>query len=255
MIEVIGRPLKQWELGRKIRILADEPFTEVHFAQTGDAEALVVEPKEENGVIIADIPNILLQSHRKLFVWLVLSTDDSEENVEMAGFYIETKPKPSDYVYTETEIKNYEALEKRIKAIETTGGGGAVDYDVLENTPIKNVTSDQENMIALRDLESGVYKLSGSFTPYHNSNIYVSFSNNQLVNVVTKQAGTHIQIFYPVNNCVQFVSIMVDENSEDGYVYTKNYVYLNDLTTKDYVDSLFGSYITDVAELIGGIEE
>lgn len=139
MIEVIGRPLKQWELGRKIRILADEPFTEVHFAQTGDAEALVVEPKEENGVIVADIPNILLQSHRKLFVWLVLSTDDSKENVEMAGFYIETKPKPSDYVYTETEIKNYEALEKRIKAIEASGGGGGTGADGKDGVGIESV--------------------------------------------------------------------------------------------------------------------
>ena len=39
---------------------------------------------------------------------------------------VEAREKPSDYVYTETEIKNYDALEKRIKALEENGFRGAV---------------------------------------------------------------------------------------------------------------------------------
>ena len=35
--------LTQWDLNRQVRIKTEEPITEVHFAQTGDVEALVVD--------------------------------------------------------------------------------------------------------------------------------------------------------------------------------------------------------------------
>lgn len=98
MIALIGESLKQWEQGRQVKITTEEPFNEVHFAQIGDIDALVVEPKDNT----ADIPNILLQDARKLVVYLVNKTDGKRITNESAKFAIESRPKPTDYVIPST---------------------------------------------------------------------------------------------------------------------------------------------------------
>lgn len=118
MIELIGRGLKQWELGRQVKITSEEPFNEVHFSQVGDGIALVVETNDIDGVIVADIPNILLQSSRQLKASLVLKKDSQRNYIERARFDIQAETKPSDYVYTETEIKTYESLVERVEELE-----------------------------------------------------------------------------------------------------------------------------------------
>lgn len=122
-IKIVGNPLYQWELGRKVQIfqLPNMTVDEVHFSNLGDPEALVVMPKEENGMIIAEIPNILLQSGNALVVYSVNVAEGFTDNLRSCTFNVRKRAKPTDYVYTEVEILNYETLEKRIKAIEENG--------------------------------------------------------------------------------------------------------------------------------------
>ena len=63
--------LFQWDLNRKIKILGKGNIDEVHFCHAGDEEALIVSVKKENNALIANIPNILLQSCEELMVYLV----------------------------------------------------------------------------------------------------------------------------------------------------------------------------------------
>ena len=72
-IKIVGNPLYQWELGRKVQLfpLPNMTVDEVHFSNHGDPEALVVKPKDENGMIIAEIPNVLLQSGTPVIVYSV----------------------------------------------------------------------------------------------------------------------------------------------------------------------------------------
>ena len=122
-IKIVGNPLYQWELGRKVQLfpLPNMTVDEVHFSSHGDPEALVVKPKEENGMIIAEIPNILLQSGNPLVVYSVNVAEDFIDTLRSCTFNVRQRAKPSDYVYTEVEILNYETLEKRMKAIEENG--------------------------------------------------------------------------------------------------------------------------------------
>lgn len=133
-IKVIGTPLYQWEVGRKVQItpLPKMRVDAVHFSNFGDAEALVVMPREENGKIIADIPNILLQSGDNLVVYTVNVSQDSVETLVDCTFAVRNRAKPSDYVYTETEVLTWEALDKRIEALERGGGSGGVDPEYVE---------------------------------------------------------------------------------------------------------------------------
>ena len=94
---------------------------------------------------------------------------------------------------------------------------------------VESVSSNSEDILSLRDLESGCYVLYGTFTPYAGSNRYVKFTSDLVVNVIKgtlSGVGTsHLQVFYPVSNVVQFLDI-TDES------YTKTDVKLNELLTR-----------------------
>lgn len=113
MIKIQDR-LWQWDTDLYIEV---ESLCEVHFAAVGSSEALIVESKMADGRYIAAIPNILLQECRDFFVFIMNGND----TLESKRVSVIARPKPDDYIYTETEIKDYEELEERISALEDEG--------------------------------------------------------------------------------------------------------------------------------------
>lgn len=126
--------LYQWDVNRRVVVNCD--CQEVHFSNSLDGEALVVETYTEDGTRYANIPNILLQSALPLNVYAYVC---GGERYTQRAALLEVNPrsKPADYVYTETEVKNYEALEARIKKLEENAGGGTVK-SVNGKTPDEN---------------------------------------------------------------------------------------------------------------------
>lgn len=121
IINLIGGLLYQWDTGRKVKIESPSCINvdEVHF--TNDMQdALVVEPKSADNVYYAEIPNILLQEKRNIKVYVVMHTENGERTVCSRGLTVNSRQKPADYIYTETEVKSYEKLDQRIKALEET---------------------------------------------------------------------------------------------------------------------------------------
>ena len=106
--------LFQWDLNRQIKIIGKEEVDEVHFSHIGDEEALVVKPIKENNFLIANIPNILLQEHKDIFVYLV----SKDKTLKETFFTVGRREKPTDYLYTEIDILNYSSLEKRLAELE-----------------------------------------------------------------------------------------------------------------------------------------
>lgn len=108
----------QWDLNQKL-IVEDPNVTEVHFCNKTDDCSLVVEVYDLDGVRVADVPNVILQSD-----WIIRAyAYCSDHTLVEERFKVNARTKPADYVYTETEVKTYEALENRIEAIENSGGG------------------------------------------------------------------------------------------------------------------------------------
>lgn len=101
-----------WDLDRQI-VVDDPSITEVHFCNRTEDVSLVVEVVDG----LANVPNILLQSS---FDMRVFAYDGKATRYD-AVFKVKAKTKPSDYVYTETEIKSYEYLENKIREIEEQG--------------------------------------------------------------------------------------------------------------------------------------
>lgn len=241
-ITVIGDPLHQWELGRKVRISpwVDLSVDEVHFAKDGDTEALVVEPKEENGVITAEIPNILLQTTTNIVVYAVQAFEGCEKALDSCVLSVTPRPKPANYVYTETETKAYKVLEDRIRYLEQNGVSSeqivkAVSDYLTENPvevdhPVKYIESPKDDKVCLRDLESGNYVLYGYFTPFPNSSSTLII-DNMLMHLYRSDAGTYMTSI-AADGEITVYEILVDETSANGYTYTRKKYNQNETITE-----------------------
>ena len=89
-------------------------------------------------------------------------------------------------------------------------GDGTSNYSALPfvGAPIKYVESlDTDNMLNLRDLESGTYILYGKFHPYSGSTSTCTFSTGMTVSVIKATSTSYIQIFYAKNNTIQYLEI------------------------------------------------
>lgn len=95
---------------------------------------------------------------------------------------------------------------------------------------IKRIKSniDGEPLVNMRDIDSGTYLLYGYFSPYENSDISIS-ADNSLVSVIWKNAGSHLICLDPLNAKIVFFEILVDENEEKGFTYTRTIIPLLDL--------------------------
>lgn len=66
---------------------------------------------------------------------------------------------------------------------------------------------DAENMLAIRDFESGTYILHGYFTPFTGCTQKYTFSSDMLVSVVRETARSYVQVFYSKGNAIQYLEI------------------------------------------------
>lgn len=115
----------------------------------------------------------------------------------------------------------------------TAGEDGAVEWKELKvpsQTVAKIENLDKTNKFPLRSLESGSYILHGYFTPYEGGDSTMVFTDNILVNALKSNTESHIQIFYPYNNCVQYLKI-TDTTYERKNIYLNNLVSVGDMPT------------------------
>lgn len=109
--------LYQWDTGQRVYLIGVEAGCLVDFVRSGE-EPLCVEAYVEDGNIFADIPNILLQKSGYIGVLVYVTSESGGETVIKTDLRVAPRPKPSDYVYTETEVKTWNDLSDRVDAIE-----------------------------------------------------------------------------------------------------------------------------------------
>lgn len=103
----------QWDLDQHIILPETEGSIEAHFWQEGLTDAMVVEPKTEDGQIIAAVPNILLQKASPIKAY-IYRKDTGKYTAQKRIFQVLEREKPADYVYTETEVKSWDKLSERM---------------------------------------------------------------------------------------------------------------------------------------------
>ena len=121
----------------------------------------------------------------------------------------------------------YAQLMEKLNSIDPNGGG--------RTYPIKYVESmDTENMVNLRDIESGIYILYGYFKPFPGSDSTIIIDEGYYM-IVRVDAGSHLLSITPLNFRMTCHEILVDDTNEKGFTYTNTRINL-----------------LDVAALIGG---
>ena len=165
----------QWDVNREI-LVEDETITQVHFCNRTDDCSLVVEVKEielfaDNKLIkverYAEVPNILLQDNWKIRIYAYCGSKYTK--VEQV-FNVKSRSKPSDYVYTETEVLTYHQLEKRLDEIEEKGFSEDVVNNAVneyfENNPIVVPEPDLSNYYDKGEVDTLIDNVEVDLTGY-----------------------------------------------------------------------------------------
>lgn len=102
----------RWDLDQKI-VVNDPAIDEVHFCNGTSDKSLVTVVKDGR----ADVPNILLQTAGKVKVYGYSVNHTRVEKI----YEVKDRTKPEDYVYEETEVMRFTALDERLKRLESNG--------------------------------------------------------------------------------------------------------------------------------------
>lgn len=119
----------QWDLNRQL-VIEDSAIKQVHFCNRTSDCSLVVETYELNGKLVADVPNILLQTDWDVRAYAY----DGNATLHEQWYEVKARTKPTDYVYTETETLNYNTLLERMNEIDENIEVVVNDY--LKENPI-----------------------------------------------------------------------------------------------------------------------
>lgn len=136
----------QWDLDRQL-IIDDPTVTQVHFCNRTDDFSLVCEVYQQDGLNLVNVPNILLQEDWRIDVYAY----DVNYTKYSETFDVERKSKPENYVYTETEVLNYNTLAEKIKQVDTNIGKSVEDY--LTENP---VTVDLSNYYTKQEVDAKI---------------------------------------------------------------------------------------------------
>ena len=109
----------QWDISQRL-IVEDASVDRVHFCNRTSDCSVVRDVYEEDGLRIVNVPNILLQDSYAIHVYAFCANCTKVEEV----FKVTPRSRPTDYVYTDEEIKTWDELEARIEYLEKHGSGG-----------------------------------------------------------------------------------------------------------------------------------
>jgi hypothetical protein len=186
----------QWDVNQRL-IVDDDAITEVHFCNKTDDCALVCEVFTENGKRLVNVPNILLQQDWKIRAYAYLL----DHTVVEESFKVCARSKPADYVYTETDVKNLEALlENKVDTVEDyyilygrdgngeraipfaaesakpnsivrrNGNGRIVAEEPANSNQVVNVSYANKNYVKRR-----ADKINGVYCRYANEDTFINF--------------------------------------------------------------------------------
>ena len=120
----------QWDANQRL-IVSDASISEVHFYNGTEDRALVCEVYEENNRRVVNVPNILLQDSWVIHAYAYLNDYTKVEE----RFKVVARAKPANYIYTETEVLNYNTLADRIDNVNNNIGASIEDY--LQKNPVE----------------------------------------------------------------------------------------------------------------------
>lgn len=111
-----------------------------HNKTTDDAVTLIIDSSYDT--VTCKIPDTFLTTSNDLVFYAVMKDDTGKYTTEKALFKVIKRPKPSDYVYTEEEVREWELLNSRMSELEQNSVTDSWNYTrgmlIGENEAIKD---------------------------------------------------------------------------------------------------------------------
>lgn len=172
--------LFQWDTGRQVESDAEQVhFSNHHYGTSIDVDV-------QNGK--ATIPNQLLTSATPLKAWAWVKDSSGEYTKEEQIFAVAKRNKPSDYVYTPTEIKTWQDLQNQIGNLsnlttahkdnlvnainDAAGSGGGTSDFIIKMT----VASDVDGNYTVTSCSATVEQIDAAFIA--DKNIVLTVAQN-----------------------------------------------------------------------------
>lgn len=145
----------QWDSNIYVVLPKANVGDEVHFAHRKDKRSLVVIAKEIGAIVVAMVPNLLLQKAGFIQIYHFITDEKGNRTVNREELKVLEKEKPDDYLYEESQVLSWGYLDKRITALEKGGGLGGIGTE----TTVGGVKSSNEpNKIKI--LEDGTMEVN-----------------------------------------------------------------------------------------------
>lgn len=140
----------QWDSNIYVILPKAKIGEEIHFAHRKDKKALVMTAIEIDSVIVAEVPNLLLQRAGFIQVYHFISDKKGNRTINRDELKVLEREKPDDYLYEESEIWSWEYLDKRITELEKTISEEAI------NTKALNLLIEEDMLPAVRNADGSI---------------------------------------------------------------------------------------------------
>ena len=140
----------QWDSNIYVILPKAKIGEEIHFAHRKDKKALVMTAIEIDSVIVAEVPNLLLQRAGFIQVYHFISDKKGNRTINRDELKVLEREKPDDYLYEESEIWSWEYLDKRITELEKTISEEAI------NTKAFNLLIEEDMLPAVRNADGSI---------------------------------------------------------------------------------------------------
>ena len=140
----------QWDSNIYVILPKAKMGEEIHFAHRKDKKALVVNAIEIDSIIVAEVPNLLLQRAGFIQVYHFISDRKGNRTINRDDLKVLEREKPDDYLYEESEIWSWEYLDKRITELEKTISEEAI------NTKAFNLLIEEDMLPAVRNADGAI---------------------------------------------------------------------------------------------------
>ena len=229
--------LYQWDKNQELEIngLNLDVAPEIHFTNVIMDKAIVRQSTLEDGSVIVDIPNSLLQQAYTIRAYIGVYEDDTFKTIEVIDIPIIAREKPSDYTISDTdeEIYSFNKLENDINnaIIRIENGVNARVNNIIANA---SNTGDNAELIDIRTgANNVVYASAGEaareqISLIANMNCEILFDPNKVTLNKYIDASTGELGAGPGNFVSDFIPLRLDTNyAVTGSLITKR-VYLYD---------------------------
>ena len=178
------RNVYQWDIN--VKLLLDgssESADEVHFSARFSRVSLSVEVVHAEDSSYVTIPNILLQKPNDIIAYSYITNADGSYTKYDTIIPVIARPKPSGYIYEETEILTWKTLDDKIDDLGKSTAD-AVKYIPQELTDdqkaqaranIGAVSADEIPVLIEEDMLPAVHNVDGSILTDQNMNIVLRY--------------------------------------------------------------------------------